>query len=153
MTGWHTERTQGRSAKAVIAVTLLALLLLTAVPVALLAAVIMMILGHVVGGLALFGGSLLAAAMAVAIAAMSGVQHLRKLLSRTISTSCSWTTGSTPTTSRSRTAATTPTSCSWTAASTPKFADLTLVPAILTTSSRQRPGVRSCITSTVQHRD
>jgi len=59
------------------------LLLLTAVPVALLAAVIMMILGHVVGGLALLGGSLLAAAMAVAIAAMSGVQHLRKLLSRT----------------------------------------------------------------------
>jgi hypothetical protein len=58
MTGWHAERTPGRSAKAVIAVTLLALLLLlTAVPVALLAAVIMMILGHVVGGLALDGGA------------------------------------------------------------------------------------------------
>jgi len=80
MTGWHAERTPGRSAKAVIAVTLLALLLLTAVPVALLAAVIMMILGHVVGGLALFGGSVLAAAMAVAIAGMTGMQHLRKLL-------------------------------------------------------------------------
>ena len=82
MTGWHAERTLGRSAKAVIAVTLLALLLLTAVPVALLAAVVMMILGHIVGGLALFGGSVLAAAMAVALAGMTGMQHLRKLLSR-----------------------------------------------------------------------
>jgi uncharacterized membrane protein YdjX (TVP38/TMEM64 family) len=83
MTGWHSERAAGRSAKAVIAVTLLALLLLlTAVPVALLAAVIMMMLGHVVGGLALFGGSVLAAAMAVALAGMTGMQHLRKLLSR-----------------------------------------------------------------------
>jgi hypothetical protein len=52
------------------------------VPVALLAAVILMILGHVVVGLALFGGSVLAAAMAVAIAGMTGMQHLRKLLSR-----------------------------------------------------------------------
>ena len=81
MTGWHAERTPDRSARAVIAATLLALLLLTAVPVALLAAVIMMILGHVVGGLALFGGSVLAAAMAVALAGMTGMQHLRKLLS------------------------------------------------------------------------
>ena len=82
MTGWHAERTLGRSAKTVIAVTLLALLLLTAVPGALLAAVIMMILGHVVGGLALFGGSVLAAAMAVVLAGMTGMQHLRKLLAR-----------------------------------------------------------------------
>jgi uncharacterized membrane protein YdjX (TVP38/TMEM64 family) len=82
MTGWRAERALDRSAKAVIAVTLLALLLLIAVPVALLAAVIMMILGHVVGGLALFGGSVLAAAMAVAFAGMTGRQHLRKLLSR-----------------------------------------------------------------------
>jgi uncharacterized membrane protein YdjX (TVP38/TMEM64 family) len=82
MTGWHAERTPGRSAKAVMAVTLLALVLLTAVPVALLAAVIMMILGHVVGGLALFGGSVLAAVVAVAIAGMTGMRQLRKLLSR-----------------------------------------------------------------------
>ena len=81
MTDWHEERTPRRPAKAVIAVTLLALLLLTAVPVALLAAVIMMILGHVVGGLALLGGSVLAAAVAVALAGMTGMQHLRKLLS------------------------------------------------------------------------
>jgi uncharacterized membrane protein YdjX (TVP38/TMEM64 family) len=82
MTGWHAEQTSARSAKAVAAVTLLALLLLTAVPVAVLVAVIMMILGHVVGGLAVFGGSVLAAAIAVALAGMTGMHHLRKLLSR-----------------------------------------------------------------------
>jgi uncharacterized membrane protein YdjX (TVP38/TMEM64 family) len=82
MTGWQPDSKPGRSAKAVIAVTLLALLLLAVMPAALLAAVIMMILGHVVGGLALFGGSVLAAAMAVALAGMTGLQHLRKLLSR-----------------------------------------------------------------------
>ena len=81
MTGWYAERTPDRSAKAVIAVTLIALLLVAAVPVALLAAVVMMMLGHVVGGLALFGGSILAAAIAVALAGMSGIRHLRKLLS------------------------------------------------------------------------
>ena len=42
----------------------------------------MIILGHVVGGLALFGGSILAAAIAVTVAGMSGMRHLRKLLSR-----------------------------------------------------------------------
>jgi hypothetical protein len=81
MTGWYAERTPNRSARAMIAVTLLALLLVAAVPVALLAAVVMMILGHIVGGLALFGGSVLVAAIAVAVAGMSGMQHLRKLLS------------------------------------------------------------------------
>jgi len=81
MTGWYAERTPDRSARAVIAVTLLALLLVAAVPVALLAGVVMMMLGHVVGGLALFGGSVLAAAIAVALAGMSGMRHLRKLLS------------------------------------------------------------------------
>jgi hypothetical protein len=81
MTGWYAERTPDRSAKAVIAVTLLALLLVAAVPVALLAGVILMILGHVAGGLALSAGSILAAAIAVAVAGMSGMRHLRKLLS------------------------------------------------------------------------
>jgi uncharacterized membrane protein YdjX (TVP38/TMEM64 family) len=81
MTGWYAQRTPDRPAKAMIAVTLLALLLVAAVPVALLAAVIMMILGYAAGGLALFGGSVLAAAMAVALAGMSGMRHLRKLLS------------------------------------------------------------------------
>ena len=81
MTGWYVERAPDRSAKAVIAVTLLALLLVAAVPVALLAGVILMMLGHVIGGLALFGGSVLAAGVAVALAGMSGMRHLRKLVS------------------------------------------------------------------------
>jgi hypothetical protein len=70
-----------RSARAVIVVALLALLLVAAVPVALLAGLVMMMLGHVVGGLALFGGSVLAATVAVALAGMSGMRHLRKLVS------------------------------------------------------------------------
>jgi uncharacterized membrane protein YdjX (TVP38/TMEM64 family) len=82
MTGWYAERTPDRSAKAVIAVMVLALLLVAAVPLALLAAVVLMILGYVVVGLALFGGSVLAAAIAVALAGMSGARQLRKLLSR-----------------------------------------------------------------------
>ena len=81
MTRWNTEQMPGRPARAVIAVTLLALLLVAAVPVALLAGVVMMMLGHVVGGLALSGGSILAAAIAVTLAGMSGMRHLRKLLS------------------------------------------------------------------------
>jgi len=81
MTGWYMEQTPDRSARAVIAVTLLALLLVAAVPVALLAGVILMMLGHVAGGLALSGGSVLAAAMAVALAGMSGMRHLRKVVS------------------------------------------------------------------------
>jgi uncharacterized membrane protein YdjX (TVP38/TMEM64 family) len=81
MAGWYAERTPDRPAKAMIAVTLLALLLVAAVPVALLAAVVIMLLGHVAGGLALFGGSVLAAAVAVALAGMSGMRHLRKLVS------------------------------------------------------------------------
>jgi len=81
MTGWYAERAPDRSAKALIAVTLLALVLVAAVPVALLAGVVIMLLGHVAGGLALFGGSILAAAVAVAVAGMSGMRHLRKLVS------------------------------------------------------------------------
>ena len=81
MTGWYAERMPNRSGRAVIAVTLLALLLVAAVPVALLAGVVLMALGHVIGGLALFGGSILAAAIAVVVAGMSGMRHLRKLVS------------------------------------------------------------------------
>jgi hypothetical protein len=85
MTGWYVERAPGgsgktRSGKAVIAATLLALLLVTAVPAALVAAVILTLLGHFVGGLALFGGSVLAAVAAITLAGMSGMRHLRKLL-------------------------------------------------------------------------
>jgi uncharacterized membrane protein YdjX (TVP38/TMEM64 family) len=82
MAGWFAERTAGWSARAVVTVTLLALLLVAVVPVVLLTAVVMMLLGHVVGGLALFGGSVLAAAIAVGLAGVTGMHHLRKLLSR-----------------------------------------------------------------------
>ena len=85
----------------------------------------MMMLGYVVGGLALFGGSILAATIAVALAGMSGMRLLRKLLSgggvRVVPLY-----GSQYPASQSQKAATTPTSCNWTAASTPKFADLIL---------------------------
>jgi hypothetical protein len=81
MTIGNAEPMPDRSAKAVITLTLLALLLVAAVPVALLAGVVVMLLGHVLGGLALFGGSILAAAIAVTLAGMSGMRHLRKLFS------------------------------------------------------------------------
>ena len=77
---WQTARTMGWSTKAVIALGVLAVLLVAAVPLALLVGLVLMVLGHVVGGLALFGGSILLAIAAVAIAGLSGVQHLRKLV-------------------------------------------------------------------------
>ena len=79
MVAWYRTRTMGWSAKAVIAAGLLAVLLVAAVPVALFAGIVMMLLGHIVGGLALFGASVLAAVAAVAFAGLSGVRHLRKL--------------------------------------------------------------------------
>ena len=82
MTGWYAQRMPGRSSRAMIALMLVALLLVAAVPVALFAALVMMLLGHVVGGLALFGGSVLAAIAGVWLAGVSGVRHLRKMLSR-----------------------------------------------------------------------
>lgn len=81
MTKWYAELVPARQARGVIAVTLLALLLVAAVPAALLAGVIIMIAGHVVGGLAVFGGSVLAAAVAVALAGLTGMRRLRKLVS------------------------------------------------------------------------
>ena len=82
MTAWHTARTMGWSARAVLAVGLLAALLVAAVPAAFFVGVILMLLGHVIGGLALFGASILAAGVAVLIAGVSGVRHLRKLVSQ-----------------------------------------------------------------------
>jgi uncharacterized membrane protein YdjX (TVP38/TMEM64 family) len=82
MTAWYSIRRMGWPAKAVIAVGLLAVLLVAVVPAALLVGVIMMLLGHVVAGLALFGASVLAAVTAVIVAGVSGVRHLRSLVSR-----------------------------------------------------------------------
>ena len=85
MTGWYAERMPDRpggtgSGRAVMAAMVLALLLVAAVPVALLVGVFMMLLGHVIGGLALFGGSILVAAIAVVVAGASGMRHLRKMV-------------------------------------------------------------------------
>lgn len=85
MTAWYTARMRDWPARAVIAAGVLAVLLVAAVPAALLAGVVMMALGHVIGGLAVFGGSVLAAGAAVTIAGMSGVRHLRKLVSEQVS--------------------------------------------------------------------
>jgi hypothetical protein len=82
MAVWYTARTMRRSTKLVIAAALLAVLLVAAVPVALFVGLILMLLGHVVGGLALFGASILAAVAAVVIASLSGVRHLRKMLAQ-----------------------------------------------------------------------
>jgi len=78
----RTMRTMSWSTKAVIAAALLAVLLVAAVPVALLVGLFLMLFGHVIVGLALFGASILAAIVAVVIASMSGVRQLRKLVRR-----------------------------------------------------------------------
>jgi uncharacterized membrane protein YdjX (TVP38/TMEM64 family) len=78
MTGWYAGRMLDRSAKAVIGVTLVALLLVAAVPAALLAGVLLVLFGQVLVGLILFGGSILAATAAVVVAGMSGMRLLRK---------------------------------------------------------------------------
>ncbi len=83
MTGWNAERTPGRpkSGKGVMAVTLLALLLVAALPLALLAGVILLLLGHVAAGLAVLAAAVLTPTVAIAIAGISGLRRLRKLIS------------------------------------------------------------------------
>jgi hypothetical protein len=68
------------SARAVIALGVLAVLLVAAVPAAFFVGIILMLLGHVIGGLALFGASILAAVAAVAAAALGGAGYVRKLI-------------------------------------------------------------------------
>ena len=85
MTDWYPARRIGKMgwpAKAVIALGVLAVLLVAAIPVAFLVGLIMMLLGHVIAGLAVFGASILAAVAAVVIAGVSGVAQLRKVISR-----------------------------------------------------------------------
>jgi len=82
MTVWYSARNKGWSTKAVLAMGLLAALLVAAVPAAFFVGVILMLLGHVIGGLALFGASIMAAGAAVVIAGLSGVRHLRKLVNQ-----------------------------------------------------------------------
>jgi hypothetical protein len=82
MSGWYQTRMVNRSTKVVIALMLFAGLMVAAVPVALCAGLILMMLGHVLGGLALFGGSIMAAIAAVAIAGFIGIRHLRTMLTQ-----------------------------------------------------------------------
>jgi hypothetical protein len=86
MTDWYRARMMGWSGKAVIAAVVLAAILVAAVPAAFVAGVILMLVGHIVGGLALFGASVLAAGAAVVIAGLSGVRHLRKMISELVGT-------------------------------------------------------------------
>jgi uncharacterized membrane protein YdjX (TVP38/TMEM64 family) len=76
----RSMRSLSWSAKAVIAAVVLAVLLVAAVPVTLLVGLVMVLFGHIVGGLALFGASILAAGAAIVIASLSGVRQLRKLV-------------------------------------------------------------------------
>ena len=80
MAGWYAARRPNMSSRVVIALALLAFVLVAAVPVALFVGVVMMLLGHVIGGLALFGGSILAAAAAVVLASVTGLRHLRSMV-------------------------------------------------------------------------
>jgi uncharacterized membrane protein YdjX (TVP38/TMEM64 family) len=82
MAGWYTARTVNRSTTAVIAMMLLAVVLVATAPLALLVGVAVMLMGHVIGGLALLGGSILAAMAAVILAGLIGVRHLRTLVSQ-----------------------------------------------------------------------
>jgi len=81
MASWHAGQTRIASPRVVIAIAALAVLLVAAVPVALFAGLILMLLGHVIGGLALFGGSVLAAIAAIGLAGLSSVRYARKLFS------------------------------------------------------------------------
>jgi uncharacterized membrane protein YdjX (TVP38/TMEM64 family) len=80
MAGWYAARRPNMSSKVVIALALMAFALVLAVPVALLVGVLLMLLGHVIGGLALFGGSILAATGAVVLASVTGLRHLRSMV-------------------------------------------------------------------------
>jgi Zn-dependent membrane protease YugP len=85
MTVWDMNRMMGWSTRAVIAAVVLAALLVAAVPVAFFAGLILMLFGHILVGLALFGASVLAAIGAVVVAGVSGVRHLRKMVTQLVS--------------------------------------------------------------------
>lgn len=81
MAHWYAAmRAASWRGRMVIAAATLAVVLVAAVPVAALTGLVLMLAGHAVGGLALFGGSVLAAIAGVTIAAKAGVRHLRSLL-------------------------------------------------------------------------
>lgn len=79
MAGWYEERALNRSAKALIALTVLAVVLVAGIPVAFLIGLILMLLGHVVIGLAMIGGTVLAAGAVIGLASALGVRKFRQL--------------------------------------------------------------------------
>ena len=71
---------RGPSAKPLIVLTVVAVLLLVAVPISILVALFMIVFGHVVGGFAVIGITLLAAIAGVVLAGASGIRHLHKVV-------------------------------------------------------------------------
>jgi hypothetical protein len=72
-------RTRQASPAGVVALVLLAVFLVAAIPGALLVGLILMLLGHVLVGLAFAGGSVVVAVAAVALAGLSGKRYVRRL--------------------------------------------------------------------------
>jgi len=70
---------RGPSAKPLIVLTILAVLLV-AVPISILVALFMVVFGHVTGGFALIGVTLLAAIVSVVLAGASGIRHLQRVV-------------------------------------------------------------------------
>lgn len=70
------------SAKPLILLTTIAVLLLVAVPISILVALFMIVFGHVTGGFAVIGVTVVAAVLAVVAAGASGVRHLQKVVER-----------------------------------------------------------------------
>ena len=71
---------RGPSAKPLIFLTTLAVLLLVAVPVSILVALFMIVFGNVLGGFAVIGVTVLSAIAAVVLAGASGMRHLRRVV-------------------------------------------------------------------------
>lgn len=96
MAGWYST-VQGMSwrSRMVLAGAGAALVLVAVVPVALFTGLILMLAGHATVGLAVFGGSVLAAVVGVTVAAKAGVRHLRHLVQRAAATLSAdpWTAG------------------------------------------------------------
>ncbi|WP_194919815.1 hypothetical protein [Catenulispora rubra] len=68
------------SAKPLILLTTIAVLLLVAVPISILVALFMIVFGHVTAGFAVIGVTVLAAIVAVVAAGASGFRHLQKIV-------------------------------------------------------------------------
>lgn len=87
MAGWYsTVQAMSWRSRMVLAGAGAALVLVAAVPVALFTGLVLLLAGHVTAGLAVAGGSVLAAGVGVTIAAKAGVRHVRHLLQRAAAT-------------------------------------------------------------------